>query len=218
MSRPDPIAGAALDGDIKPIWLIYLDFLDDPLRGCSAGQTLTFSGTSDPDLEGHTFDGINSKMLDVTDISTSDGGTDTVTVRISGLPDLDADAINDVNNPQIYQGRVARLWRIVRNSDSEQMGGIQPYYTGYMVGCFIDSQPDESVIEIQVEGYIAAHSAPSMRTYLDQELYDSGDLSARAAIAIANGTGADPAIRSSNPFENFYGRADRDAIRNTEYL
>lgn len=197
MSRPDATASAALDGDVKPIWLIYMDFLDNPLRGCSAGQTLTFTGTGDPDLEGQTFDGINSQMLEVTDISTGDGGTETVTIRISGIPGLDNDAINEINNPATYQGRVARLWRIIRNGDSEYEGGIQPYYTGYMVGGMISSEPEESIIDIQVEGYIAAHSAPSMRTYLDQELYDPGDLSARASIAIANGAGADPAIGST---------------------
>lgn len=205
MSRPDTAASAALDGDVKPIWLIYLDFLGNPLRGCTAGMDLTITGSTDPDLEGHTFEGINSQLLDVTDISTGEGGTDTVTIRVSGIPDLDDDAINDINNPAIYQGRTARLWRIIRNGDSEQMGGIQPYYTGYMVGGMIDSQPDEQVIEIQVEGYISAHSAPSMRTYLDQELYDAGDLSARAAIAIANGVGGDPAIRP----QGFAGIVDR---------
>lgn len=218
MSRPDALAGAALDGDIKPVWLIYLDFLDNPLRGCTAGQSLTFSAPSDPDLDGHTFDGINSEMLEVTDVSSSDGGTETVTIRISGLPDLDDDAINDINNPAVYQGRTARLWRIIRDEESEQAGGVQPYYTGYMVGGFVDSQPDESVIEIQVEGYIAAHSAPSMRTYLDQELYDPGDLSAKAAIAIANGTGADPAIRTSVNSGSHPGGGGLNAIRYTSYL
>lgn len=194
MSRPDPTASAALDGDVRPIWLIYLDFLDEPLRGCTAGQTLTFSGTGDPDLDGQTFDGINSQMIDVSDVSSSEGGTDTLTVEISGIATLDADMLDAVNNPAIYQGRLARLWRIIRDASNTQAGGVQAYYTGYMTSCVVDSQPTEQIITVQIEGYIAAHSAPSMRTYLDQESFDPGDLSARAAIAIANGAGADPSI------------------------
>ena len=196
MSRPDSVAGAALDGDVRPVWLIYLDFLSDPLRGCTAGQSLQFSGYGDPDLDGHTFEGINSQMLDVGDVSSNEGGTDTVTVTVSGIASLDADMLTAINDPTEYQGRTARLWRIIRGPDAVQIGGIQAYYTGYMTSGLVDSQPGDQTITIQVEGYISAHSQPSMRTYLDQESFDAGDLSARAAIAIANGAGADPGIGS----------------------
>lgn len=206
MSRPDPAASAALDGDVLPIWLVYLDFADEPLRGCTAGQTLSFSGSGDPDLDGHTFDGINSQMIEVSDVSSSEGGTDTVTVVVSGIASLDSDMLDAINDPSIYQGRVARLWRIIRDTSGAQVGGIQPYYTGYMVTGYVSSEPDEQTITIQIEGYISAHSAPSFRTYLDQESFDPGDLSARAAIAIANGVGADPGIGGNVGEYNIPGR------------
>lgn len=216
MSRPDPLASAALDGDVRPVWLIYLDFADDPLRGCTAGQTLSFSGSGDPDLDGHTFDGINSQMLEVSDISSNEGGTDTVTVVISGIATLDDDMLDAINNPSIYQGRTARLWRIIRDASAEQVGGIQPYYTGYMVTGYVSSEPDEQTITIQIEGYISAHSAPSMRTYLDQESFDPGDLSARAAIAIANGAGADPGIGNNVTNPSRGGGGSRPDRRNND--
>lgn len=206
MSRPDPAASAALDGDVLPIWLVYLDFADEPLRGCTAGQTLSFSGSGDPDLDGHTFDGINSQMIEVSDVSSGEGGTDTVTVVVSGIASLDSDMLDAINDPSIYQGRVARLWRIIRDTSGAQVGGIQPYYTGYMVTGYVSSEPDEQTITIQIEGYISAHSAPSFRTYLDQESFDPGDLSARAAIAIANGVGADPGIGGNVGEYNIPGR------------
>lgn len=206
MSRPDPAASAALDGDVLPIWLVYLDFADEPLRGCTAGQTLSFSGSGDPDLDGHTFDGINSQMIEVSDVSSSESGTDTVTVVVSGIAMLDDDMLDAINDPSIYQGRVARLWRIIRDTSGAQVGGIQPYYTGYMVTGYVSSEPDEQTITIQIEGYISAHSAPSFRTYLDQESFDPGDLSARAAIAIANGVGADPGIGGNVGEYNIPGR------------
>lgn len=206
MSRPDPAASAALDGDVLPIWLVYLDFADEPLRGCTAGQTLSFSGSGDPDLDGHTFDGINSQMIEVSDVSSSEGGTDTVTVVVSGIASLDSDMLDAINDPSIYQGRVARLWRIIRDTSGARVGGIQPYYTGYMVTGYVSSEPDEQTITIQIEGYISAHSAPSFRTYLDQESFDPGDLSARAAIAIANGVGADPGIGGNVGEYNIPGR------------
>lgn len=199
MSRPDPAASAALGGDVLPIWLIFMDFADEPLRGCSAGFDLTITGSGDPDLDSKTFEGINSRMIDVSDIDSGVSGTDTVQVRLSGIAGLDSDALDQMNNPALYQGRVCRLWRIIRNSDGEQIGGVQPYYTGYMTGAWVQSDPDEQIIQIDIEGYISAYSAPSMRTYLDQERYDPGDLSARAAIAIANSSGADPSLSATAP-------------------
>lgn len=206
MSRPDPAASAALEGDVLPIWLVYLDFADEPLRGCTAGQTLSFSGYSDPDLDGETFEGINSQMLEVSDVSSSETGTDTLNVVISGIAGLDSDMLDAINNSALYQGRLARLWRIIRDESATQMGGVQAFYTGYMVSCSVSSQPDEQTISIQIEGYIAAHSEPSFRTYLDQESFDAGDLSARAAIAIANGVGADPGIGGNVGEYNIPGR------------
>ena len=50
----------------------------------------------------------------------------------------------------------------------------------------------EQKISVTIESYLAVLSQPSNRTYMDQSRYDSGDNSAAAAIAIANGnfTGA----------------------------
>lgn len=196
MSRIDPAASAALDGDVLPIWLIFLDFADEPLRGCTAGFDFTVTGTGDPELDGHTFEAINSRMVDISDINSGQGGTDTVSVQISGIAGLDSDALDQMNNAALYQGRLARLWRIIRDLEGNQIGAVQAYYTGYMTGAYVDSSPTEQIINLDIEGYLSAYSAPSNRTYLDQELYDPGDLSARAAIAIANSSGADPSIGS----------------------
>lgn len=207
MNRISPAASAALGGDVLPIWLIFMDFADEPLRGCTGGFDFSVTGTGDPDLDGKTFECINSRMIDVSDIDSGTGGTDTVQVRISGLAGLDNEALDQLNNPPLYQGRLCRLWRIIRNTDGEMIGGVQAYYTGYLSGAFVQSDPDEQIIHFDVEGYISAYSAPSMRTYLDQELYDAGDLSARAAIAIANSSGADPAVGSgpSSPLQALAG-------------
>lgn len=198
MSRPDPAASAALGGDVLPIWLVFMDFADSPLRGNTAGFDFTVTGTGDPDLDGHVFESINSRMMDFGDIDSGQGGTDTLQIRISGIPTLDDEALNQLNNPYLYQGRVCRLWRIIRDAGGAQVGGVQACYTGFMAGAFVQSEPGDQVILIDVEGYISSYSAPSMRTYLDQELYDAGDLSARAAIAIANSSGADPSLNTTN--------------------
>ena len=84
------------------------------------------------------------------------------------------------------------LWRLIRNEAGSQRGAIQHYYTGYMTSLSIGGDPGQQVIDISIESYLAAFGQASNRTYLDQDLFDPGDLSARASIAIANGVSGNP--------------------------
>lgn len=193
MIRPDPAASAALGARIiRPVFFCYLDILGDPLRACTAGKTLTLVGTGDPDLEGHTFDGINPDVVDVSPVRQKEGGSETVTARLSGLLQLDNELLNTIGDKATWQGRTARLWRMIRDEWRTQQGALQPYYTGWMTALKISGSPESQTISVSIEGYMAAYSAPSHRTYQDQERFDPGDLSAKAAIAIANGVAGSP--------------------------
>lgn len=194
MSHPDATASAALDAQvIRPAFFCFLDLVGDPRRVTTAGYDWAFSGTGDADLDGFTYEGINADFVDISEITVAEGGTETVTASISGLPVIDAATYTIIGDRANWQGRVARLWRIIRNEANVQQGGVQHYYTGYMTNLAIRATANEGqTIEMTIEGYISAHSQPSNRTYLDQERYDSGDLSAKAAIAIANGMSNSP--------------------------
>ena len=100
---------------------------------------------------------------------------------------LDADDLALIANPSNWRGRDARLWRIVRDASNAQQGGFHAYYTGKIVGLAHAGSAQGQVIRVTIESYLSVFGAPSNRTYLDQEKYDSGDVSARASIAIANG-------------------------------
>lgn len=206
MSRPDATASAALSAQvIRPAFFAYLDITGNPIRVTTAGYSIAFSATGDADLDGLTYNGINADFVDISDVKAGEGGSETVTARLSGLPVIDAATLTIIGNRANWQGRAARLWRIIRNDANVQQGAIQHYWTGYMTALAIRSTVDQGqTIEMSIEGYISAHSAPSNRTYLDQELYDSGDLSARAAIAIANGTSGNPLV-SNTGINSIYG-------------
>lgn len=193
ISRPDATASAQLDQDfIRPVFFAFMDFVNEPIRANTAGENISFTGTGDADLDGFEFFGLSADLVEVSPIKMSEGGTDSVTATLSALIDLDNDMLNEIGDTANWQGRVARLWRIIRDADNVQQGAIQHYYTGYMVDLQINSLPQSQVIQMKIEGFVAAHSQPSNRSYLDQEKYDAGDLSARAAIAIANGTSGNP--------------------------
>lgn len=188
MSVPDPTAAAALEGDvIKPVFFAWLDIDTDPVRANSSGNDITPSGTGDPDLDGDLFIGIGHMFVDVGSVKVSDQGTESVTATLSGLPVIDEDTLNLLGDPANWQGRVARLWRVIRDASNVQQGGFQPYYTGYMTALEIGGDDQGQTISVTIETYLAAFSAAPNRTYLDQKRYDSGDQSAKAAIAIANG-------------------------------
>lgn len=204
MSRPDATASAALAAQvIRPVFFGYLDFLGDPLSACTAGRSYTFSGLADPDLN-HTFDGVDPTVVDIGPVRVKDGGSEAVRARLSGLVGLDDELLAIVGDRTKWQGRVARLWRMIRDEHGEQQGALQHYYTGYMVALSIAGEPDSQTIEVTIESYLAAYSQASNRSYLDQASFDAGDLSASAAIAIANGTSGNPAL-SATPVGGSYG-------------
>lgn len=192
MSLPDATAAAALDGDIRPVFFAFLDFVDDPIRANSSGFELTPTGTGDPDLDDHPFLGVSHKFVSVSPVSVREGGSESVTAEISGLPGIDDDTLAQIDDPANWQGRPARLWRMIRDSANVQQGALQAYYTGYMVALDQVGSPESQTIRVTIETYLAAFSRASNRSYLDQERYDSGDLSARAAIGIANGGTGNP--------------------------
>lgn len=197
MSRMDPTAATALEAKvIRPVFFVYLDIVGDPLYANTSGATIAITGSADPDLN-NTFDGIDPTVVDVGPVRMKDGGSDAVTAKLSGLVSLDEALLNIMGNPANWQGRVARLWRMIRDVNGTQQGAIQHYYTGYMIALDIGGSPQSQTIELTIESYLAAFSQASNRTYLDQESFDPGDQSARAAIAIANGITGNPAISNT---------------------
>lgn len=198
MSLPDATASAALGAaHVRPVWFAYLDFDTDPVRANSSGATLTPSGSGDADLDGQSFIGISHAFVNITPVRHGVGGSGSVTATLSGITGIDDDTLALIANPANWRGRVARLWRLIRNADNVAQGGYQPFHTGYMTSLDIIGGADEQKISVTIETYLAAFSSASNRTYLEQERFDSGDLSARAAIAIANGISGNPAINNT---------------------
>lgn len=192
MSLPDAAAAAAMDAPvIKPVWFVFMDFQPEPLRATSKGVDVTVSGSGQPDLDGD-YIGVDPRLVSVSSVKVSPGGSDTVTARLSGIRGLDDDDRALLADPANWQGRTVRMWRMIRNAADEQQGGIQHYYTGYMMALSHIGGADRLTLELTIESYLAAFSQASGRTYLDQESFDELDLSARAALAIANGNSSSP--------------------------
>lgn len=189
MNGPGPVAATALAADVRrPVTFCYLDIVGEPLRVTDAPYDITFDGTGDDDLDGHTFNAVDGRIVSVGVVKAKEGGSDTLTLELSGLQGVDGELMGQIGNRANWQGRDARLWKAMLDPVSFAfVGSIWPYYTGYMAVPKITGDQSSQTVSLDVETYLAFFSQPSNRTYLDQDLYDPADRSAELAIAIANG-------------------------------
>ncbi|MBM6576339.1 hypothetical protein KCP91_08135 [Microvirga sp. SRT01] len=188
-SRPDSAAQAALAADVRrPVTFAYLDLKGEPIRVTDAPYSFTFSGTGDEDLDGFTFDAVDPRVVSVGPVKAKEGGTDTLTLQLSGLAGVDDELMTQIGDRSNWAGRDCRLWRAMLDPQNlTRIGAIWSYYTGYMSVPKITGDRTGQVINLSVESYLAFFGQASNRTYLDQQGYDPGDTSAALAIAIANG-------------------------------
>lgn len=174
---------------IRPFYVAWLDITGDVVRATTAPVSLTFSGTGDADLDGETFSAVDHTLIDVSEVVHKEGGSETVTVTLSGMLGIDSTLLNQIGTKSNWQGRTARLW-LGFVTEHGAVVSIASYYTGYMMTPRISGSPEMQTIALEIEGYIASMSEASGRTYLDQSYYDSADTSAASTVSNANGTSA----------------------------
>ena len=176
----------------RPIFFAFLDFDGDPVRVTTAGYSVAFSGTGDPDLDGKTYSALDPRFIDVGEVGYREGGSETLTCSLSGILGLDSDTLSLIGDRSKWQGRPARLWVLLKDEAGTQQGAVAPYYSGYMSEVEILPAPDEQTIRLRIEHYLAALNTASNRTYLSQSRFDAADQSAKASTGAANAGKAGP--------------------------
>lgn len=211
MPRPDATAKTALASTaFSAVYLIWADFADGALRFTTYGQDTTVSASGDSELDG-TYVAWAGQWLNIGDIDNSDGGSDTLTLTLSGIASIDSSLLNEIGDKSKWQGRACRIWcRLYDEAGASAQGAIFALYTGYMSSVRVVMAPEEQLIEVTLENWRAAFNAASNRTYLNQKDYDSADTSAQATISAANGRrrdsgGADGAFPNSGGYPDTGG-------------
>lgn len=209
----DATTQAALEASVVN-WraLIYADIDGDVLRATTGLYDRTISGSGDAELDG-TYESYSHNIIDVGPVRHNETGSDTVTITLNGiLVNLDpilnrngdpiydrysesvlvrtSDLLNVIGDKTRWQGRSARLWFYCVDENETQIGSIVAYYTGYMNDIVIAGSPSEQRIALTIENYLASLSGAQNKTYMMQNLYDAGDLSANATLGAANGMGS----------------------------
>lgn len=182
--------------------LVYADFTGDPLRATTSLYNRIVSGSGDSELDG-TYDAFNEEFIGLGSVNHNETGSDTLNVSMSGLVVNNNDFLNLIGDKSKWQGNIFRLWFFLADEDEALVGGIIPYYTGYMNEIKISGSPSEQTVTLSVENYINTLAGSRNSNYLSQKEYDSNDESAAAAIAAANGlSGA--GLMQSSPYEQYY--------------
>lgn len=194
MPNVDATAATALAQTVvQPAYFGFLDFVGDPLRATTYKESVTFAATGDPDLDGFTFDAMDPQFIDVSEVSNQQGGSDTVTITVGGILEVDADVLNIIGDKSKWYRRTARLWMRVHDEAGTAQGAIIPYKTGYMTDVRIVPTPETQVIVIEIENYLVILKEASHRNYLNQGDYDAADISAKATVGSATGARTGPA-------------------------
>jgi hypothetical protein len=201
VARLDGTAAAFVEANqvIRPVHFVFMDFLGDPLRANDSGMTIVISGQADANLNGQ-YDGLTGEVAEISSVRVGVGGSDTVTARLSGLQELDADMLNIIGDESKWKGRLCQMWRIVWDQNNASQGAYQHFYTGYMVDVIMGGGADEQFIEVSIENYLTAYVNPSNRTYLSQHEFDAGDLSGTVTPGLPNsGGGTIPGLQPPPP-------------------
>lgn len=183
----DATTQAALEATVVN-WrvLIYADFVGDVLRGTSGLYDKVISGSGDTELDG-TYDSFDHNLINVSPVKHNETGSDTVAISMSGLVVNNADFLAIIGDKSKWQGRIARLWFYCVDQNESQVGSVIPYYTGYMNEVSISGSAGSQTVTLTIENYLASIAGAQNKTYLIQNIFDAGDLSAEPSIAAANG-------------------------------
>lgn len=187
MALPGTTAANALGSQVlRHVRMGYFDFLGDPLRVTDGPYSMTISGSSDTELNS-TFDAIDPQFIDISPVAHTKENSNTVTAALSGMINLDSALMTYLGTRSNWVGRQAIIWYTLYDETLAQIGVPWRHYTGRMVNVSYGVDPVGSKVTVSIENYLASISEPSNRTYLIQSEFDSGDISATASIAAANG-------------------------------
>jgi hypothetical protein len=197
MSLPSVVEDALDETAVPWHLLIWADFDGDPIYWTSEVYDRTFgaSETGDSYLDGKTFkastrpsDPQDALIVGLGDIEQGAGGSDTLTITLSGQILGDTDVLNIVGDRTKWAERRLCIWWFIRDDDGSIIGGIPDlYYKGRFVAVDDACAPDNSSLVVSIETYRAVLTGVSGRRIDQQQAYDAGDTSPAATVAAANG-------------------------------
>lgn len=140
MALADVLAAAV----VRPVYIGFLDFESDPIRGWTGPGTLVPTGTGDADLDSETFYEA-AGAVQITDFTEDQGLGGPVTVTFAaGEMDDDDIVLQLVADRRAFMGRKARFWLGFLNAaESAILPEIDAKFSGVMVSAETTRQPGQ---------------------------------------------------------------------------
>lgn len=184
MSIEDVIAASV----VRPVYIGWFDFKDDPIRGWTGPGVLVPTGTGDSDLDSETFDSV-AGAIDISDFTEQGGlgGPITITFSAGEMDDEDI-VLQLVGDRRAFQGRTVRIWLAFLNAaESAILPEIEPLFTGIMVSAETSRQPGQpATIAITCDQDTQKARTRAVRL-IDHQVYYPGDTASTYMNDLARG-------------------------------
>jgi hypothetical protein len=181
---------------VRPVYLGFFDFKDDPVYGWTGPGILIPTATGDADLDTNVF------LPTAGVVSTTDfvedqgiGGPVTLTFAAGNMGDEEI-FLQLVGDRRKFQGRRARFWlAFLEEDESDILPEIENLFSGVMTGAETERQPGKpATISITCDQDLGAPNKPPIR-YIDHQVFYPGDTASshindlvRGPVAVAQPT------------------------------
>jgi len=187
MSRNlDPTLVAEYDKQtIRPIWIIRLDILNDPVLVWTGRGTFNPVGTGDTALDGQSFLGLGS-IGSIDAIQDTDSGSGAVTLTLPGISSSEPLLSQLLTSADIWRFRNAYIWTGLLDESSSIIVNPFRVKTGRMDNMRATDDGTEATIQVTIESHQAFAGQALDTRYSEQKDIDSTDTSQNYIHDLAN--------------------------------
>lgn len=187
MSRGlDPTLNTALEqAAIRPVWIIRLDIVDDPVQVWTGKGDLVVTGSGDTALDGYTFTGMGN-IGDIGAMQDTDKGSDSLKLKLPGVQTDEYLLQQVIAIPKVWQFRQAWVWFGLLDSTNNIV--INPFRvkTGRLDHMVLSEDGETGTISVVIESHQAFISRALGTAYSEQKEIDPTDTSQDYIHDLAN--------------------------------
>lgn len=169
---------------VRPVWFVYLDIADDPLKMWTGPMGITLSSTGDSTLDGDWLS--SSGLADIGEIVEDENGSGPTRLEMSGVDPALPLFKQVIADGRVWRRRRAVIWLSYMNDAGALAYTPQRQKVGRMDDLRMVQGEDSALITLNIEGF-AARSGDALGTrYSEQRDIDPTDKSQDWVHDLAN--------------------------------
>lgn len=161
---------------VHPVFVGWLDFKTDPVRGWTGPGAFAPTGTGDSDLDGETF--LHAEgPISIGDFTEDSGLGQPLPITFSaGEMDDEEAFLQLVVDERLFMGRTAKIWLFfMQDDESDVEADFDVLFSGVMVKAQTSRQPGEpALVTIECDQDLGRASHAPVR-WIDHQIFYSSD-------------------------------------------